>query len=92
MGLFRNDAFAGRHLVADDRVIVQIFYAPREHCANVINKGIPRGHRDWRHCGWYWYVTAPGSARNSATVLHGPFSSSRKAYKAAMEIYDKVPA
>lgn len=79
MSYAQNDAFEGTHYCGSHSFSVT-------YCAAADlqswNQNVPRGHADYRKVGWYWF-----SGR-----LYGPFSSSRKAYKAAMEALAKSEA
>lgn len=74
MSIKANSAFAGTHNGNVGLFKVE-YYGRAETVAINQDLGIPRGHHEWRHAGWYW-------KRQTREV--GPFTSSRGAYKDAM--------
>lgn len=74
MGYALNDAFAGVHNANGLRFL--IVYLDKKHLAPY-NVGKPPGHAEYRKIGWYL-------CRDGIAAVAGPFTSSRKAYKAAM--------
>lgn len=83
MSYAQNDAFAGTH-DAPNGYKFWIGYMTK-HALQPFNSA-PRGHYAYRKVGWYWCRPWLQSA------IHGPFSSSRKAYKDAMATLAKSEA
>lgn len=68
-----NNAFAGAHITNVGSFVVE-YVNFQDTIALNKDLGIPRGHDNWRHAGWYW--------RAKGREV-GPFTSSRGAYKDA---------
>lgn len=75
MAISRYAAFAGEHCRPQDSRYFIVAYFDRAALRG-FNR-VPPSHADYRKVGWYWYSFLAGPD-------HGPFTSSRQAYHAAM--------
>lgn len=83
MSIKKNTAYAGEHLSSNGRVSFTIWYRDRYDAAQ-INKMLIRPHPrispHYPRTGWFFR-----RSHTKSWVAYGPFTSSQKAYKRAME-------
>ena len=90
----RNKAFEGEHITPSGARGFKVYYLDREAIKAIRNarkaagmRVYPPGHALALKTGWYW-ITAAGAAKADGSLAVGPFSSSRGAYKAAVDKLD----
>jgi hypothetical protein len=90
----RYDAFAGEHTTPSGRAAFRIYYLDDTYFRQkrLIDKAQgkrvwPPGHPKRPKAGWRW-IRVKDSEAERGDKAHGPFSSSRAAYQAAVENLD----
>lgn len=86
MAIRDYDAFAGLH-AAPGSGFFHVYFADGAACRQFNGSaGFPPGHAERRNSGWYWGPAFPDTPLEPVSLpsIHGPFSSSRKAYQDGM--------
>lgn len=86
MSMREYAAFEGTHEDYQRAYRFTVSYLGRTELAH-LNRDLPRGHHECKTFGWYWWwgLARPRAAPREERAMHfGPFTSSRRAYKAAM--------
>jgi hypothetical protein len=79
MGYRMNDAFSGKHEIAEN-VTIDVRYLDGGGVREVFGYK-PPGHPGRKKIGWYW------SHAFASSGVHGPHTSSRMAFQAAQKFY-----
>lgn len=85
MGMERNTAFAGTHLMDNGVDQVRVEYFDLARCRAVLNPGIVHNNPKWRPVGWYWSVYR-GEKTSAAATWHGKFTASSLALRDAEKV------